>query len=66
MKFTELQNKSAGELREMVKAAQVRLGQLMFQLANKNLKDFSQLKKARHDVARLLTAINALPAAGRQ
>ena len=57
MPFSELQNKTEHELQELLKQAQIRLGQLRFQLAESKLTDFSQLKKTRREIARLLTAL---------
>lgn len=60
MKAKELQNKSAGELKEILKEMQVKLGKFRFELANKSLKNYSQIKKAKKDIARVLTAIKSL------
>ena len=59
MKFIDLQNKSQNELQEMIKELQVKLGKLRFERANKSLKDVSQLKKAKKDIARGLTALRS-------
>ena len=56
MKFSDIQSKSKEELNEMLKEQQVKLGKLRFELANKSLKDVSQLKKTKKDIARILTA----------
>lgn len=58
MKSIELQSKSQNELNEMLNELRIKLGKLRFELANKSLKDFSQIKKTKKDVARILTAIN--------
>lgn len=58
MKFSDIQSKSQTELNEMLKELQVKLGKLRFELANKSLKDVSQLKKTKKDIARVLTATN--------
>ena len=57
MKFPDIQSKSQAELNEMLKELQIKLGKLRFELANKSLKDTSQLGKMRKDIARVLTAI---------
>lgn len=57
MKFSDLQSKSQPELNEMLKELRVKLGKLRFELANKALKDTSQLKKVKKDTARILTAL---------
>lgn len=58
MKSSELQLKSENELNEMLKELQIKLGKLRFELANKSLKDVSQIKKTKKDIARILTATN--------
>jgi len=58
IKFSELQNKSQQELQEMLKEYRVNLGKLRFELSNKSLKDVSQFKKIKHDIARIITAMN--------
>lgn len=59
MKFSDLQSKSQPELQGMLKELQIKLGKLRFELANKVLKDTSQLGKTRRDIARILTALKA-------
>lgn len=61
LKFVDLQSKSQPELQEMLKELRVKLGKLRFELANKALKDTSQLGKVRRDIARILTAIRMTP-----
>ncbi len=58
MKFSELQNKDINELNEVLKDTRIRLGKLKFELASKSLKDFSQIKKNKTEVAQIMTAIN--------
>lgn len=57
MKSIELKNKSQNELDEILKELQIKLGKLRFELANKSLKDASQIGKTRKDIARVLTTI---------
>ncbi|MBI2670227.1 MAG: 50S ribosomal protein L29 [Candidatus Yanofskybacteria bacterium] len=57
MKFSDIQSKSQVELNEMLKELQIKLGKLRFELANKSVKDVSQIKKTKKDIARILTAI---------
>jgi large subunit ribosomal protein L29 len=57
-KYTDLKNKDVSELRQMEKDLRVKLGKLRFELANKTLKNFNQLKQTKKDIARVLTAIN--------
>lgn len=58
MKYSDLQNKDPRELQMTLKELQVQLGKLRFQLADKALKDFSQIKKTRKDIAKIMTAVN--------
>lgn len=58
MKYSELQTKSIEELRELLKNAKIKLGQIRFELANKALKDSSQIKKTRKEIAQFMTRIN--------
>ncbi|OGN03892.1 MAG: 50S ribosomal protein L29 [Candidatus Yanofskybacteria bacterium RIFCSPHIGHO2_01_FULL_44_17] len=57
MKFADIQSKDKPELNEMLKEHQIKLGKLRFELANKSLKDTSQLGKTKKDIARISTAI---------
>lgn len=58
VKFSEIQNKEGSELNEMLKNARIKLGQLKFELANKTLKNPSQIKPVKKEIARLMTALN--------
>ena len=42
----------------MLKNARIKLGQLKFELANKTLKNPSQIKPVKKEIARLMTALN--------
>ncbi len=57
MKYQELENKTTEELRKQMEELKIKLGKLRFESANRALKDFSQIKKAKKDIARILTAI---------
>ena len=57
MKFSDIQLKPQAELNEMLKESQIKLGKFRFELANKSLKDTSQLGKVKRDVARIKTAV---------
>lgn len=57
MKFSDLQNKEEKELQEMLKELRIKLGKFRFELANKSLKDYSQIVKTKKDIARIMTAI---------
>jgi len=59
MKFQELKDKNTSELQTMLKELQAKMLQLRFDLAEKRLKDFSQVKKTKVQVARVLTALKA-------
>ena len=65
MKSIELQNKSQNELNEIFKESQIKLGKLRFELANKSLKDVSQIKKTKKDIARILTTVNLVKQNGK-
>jgi len=55
MKYSDLQNKDPKELQSMLKESQIQLGKFRFQLADKTLKDYSQVRKTKKDIARILT-----------
>jgi len=57
MKFTDLENKEEKELQEMLKDLRIKLGKFRFELANKSLKNYSQIKKTKKDIAKIMTAI---------
>lgn len=57
MKFKDLENKDNRELEVMLKEAKIKLGKLRFELANKSLKDSSQMSKTRKEIAQIMTAI---------
>lgn len=58
MEFQDLQNKSVPELQERLKEARIKLGRLKFELANKALKDSSQIGKVKKEIARIMTVLN--------
>ena len=47
MKYSDLQSKDPVELKESLKELKVKLGKFRFELANKTLKDFSQINKTK-------------------
>jgi len=57
MKKIDLQNKTKEELSTMLKDLKTKLLQFNFELGEKRLKDFSQVKKAKREIARILTVI---------
>jgi len=59
MKFQEIKNKSTGELQSILKELQAKMLQMRFDLAEKRLKDFSQVKKTKVQIARILMLLKA-------
>ncbi|MDO8494990.1 MAG: 50S ribosomal protein L29 [bacterium] len=57
MKVSELQQKNKTELREILSDLQIKLGKLRFELSANTLKDSSQVKKVKKDMARVLTIL---------
>lgn len=57
MKYNDIANKSSHERSEMLKDKQSKLGKLRFELANKTLKDYSQIEKTRREIAQLMTSL---------
>ena len=55
MKKIDLQNKTKEELDTMMKDLKAKLLQFNFELGEKRLKDFSQVKKTKKEIARILT-----------
>ena len=51
-------NKTREELSSMLKEQKEKLLKLKFELNEKSLKDVSQLKKTKKDIARILGALN--------
>lgn len=59
MKASEIRELSTNELQEQVKMKKEQLFGLRFQQVTGELKDTSQIRKVRKDVARLLTELSA-------
>lgn len=57
MKKLDLQNKTSEELNTALKDFKAKLLQFNFELGEKRLKDFSQVKKTKKEIARILTII---------
>ena len=55
MKKIDLQNKTKEELDAVMKDLKAKLLQFNFELGEKRLKDFSQVKKTKKEIARILT-----------
>ena len=60
MKYTELNNRSGEELTHMMGDLKAKLLKLNFDLADNKVKDFSQFKKVKKDIARIMTAVKNL------
>ena len=56
-KKTDLQNKTKEELNMMLKDLKAKLLRFNFELGEKRLKDFSQVGKAKKEIARILTTL---------
>lgn len=57
MNYKDIQHKGIDELQAMAQDLRSKLLQLRFDLAEKRLKDVSQIKKTKIDLARVLTAL---------
>jgi large subunit ribosomal protein L29 len=60
MKYSDLADKSAAELREMLKARKNELFTLKMKLKMMQLTNSSEVRVARKDIARINTALSAL------
>lgn len=60
MKAEDLKNKSTQELKAILEEVRTKAAQLSFDLANRKLKDTSQIKKNKQDIARILTQMKIL------
>jgi len=58
MKAKELRQKSAKELKSLLKEKRVKLGKLKFELSSKKIKNIGEIKELRRDIARILTLNN--------
>jgi len=59
MKNIDLQNKTKEEISTMLNDFKSKLLQLNFEMGEKRLKDFSQVKKTKKEIARILTFLNS-------
>ncbi len=59
MKYSELQSSNRATLLKQLEESRKTLGKLRFQLANRTLKNHSQIKLVRKDVARVLTKLRS-------
>lgn len=60
MKKIDLKNKSITELNSLLVELKSKLFSLGFDLSDKKLKDVSQVKKTRKNIARVMTEISTL------
>lgn len=58
MKNIDLKNKTQEEMNTMLNDLKSKLLQFNFELGEKRLKDFSQVKKTKKEIARILTIFN--------
>ncbi len=59
MTFKELKQKSANELKMMLKENREKLRGLKFDLASRKLKNVHEISVAKKDIARILTILNS-------
>ena len=57
MKRIDIQNKTKDDLNHMLRELKAKLLKLNFDLADNKVKDVSQVKKTKKDIARILTAL---------
>lgn len=57
MKAKEINNKSKEELQEILKEKKAKLVQLRFEMTSRQLKDHTQIKKAKKTIARIMTRL---------
>lgn len=60
MKYAELNNQSREELTHTLEGLRAKILRLNFDLADNKVKDSSQFKKVKRDIARIMTAIKKL------
>jgi len=57
MEYRNLENKTDIELKNMLEELKIKLGKMRFELSNKTLKNISEIKIVKKDIARVLTAL---------
>lgn len=57
MKKKELQEKQEGELQKLLKSARENLRELHFKVANDQMKNVREIRKAKKTIARILTIL---------
>lgn len=60
MKIDELQNKNSQELQQLLGELRAKLLKFNFDLVDNKLKDVSQIKKTKKDIARIMTTLKNL------
>ncbi len=60
MHISELKNKSKDELHQLLVDLKAKILKLNFDLADNKVKDVSQVKKTKKDIARILTVLKQL------
>lgn len=58
MKFSEIKDKTKKELLESLKESRGKLSGFSFQLSGNTLKNSSEIKKTKKDIARIMTVLN--------
>jgi len=59
MKSTDLKNKTPKELTNLLQEHKIQLAKLSFELEANTLKDTSQVKKTKKEIARILTLLKS-------
>lgn len=57
MKINEISNRTKEELNQLLRELRAKIAQLNFDLADKKLKDVTQIGQVKKDIARVLTVL---------
>lgn len=60
MKYKELKNKSKVELQKLIRESREKLRELRFKIANRSLKNITEIDKTRKIIAKALTALKQI------
>lgn len=60
MEMSEFKNKDGKELQKLLEEKKERLSRLKFDLVSGKVKNISEMREARKDIARISTMINAI------
>ncbi|MBU4422016.1 50S ribosomal protein L29 [Candidatus Parcubacteria bacterium] len=60
MKYKELKNKPKAELEKLVRESREKLRELRFKIANRSLKNITEVDKTRKTIARAMTALKQI------